>query len=379
MSGVVVAVGMRRPAVEAAARLGLRVVAVVEAEPGPVMRQRLHDAVIVSFDTPAERWSSVAVRLGSHRPTAVVALTERSVLPAAHLRAALGLPGQTVTSAVLCSDKRAMKRAVRAAGLACADFVEAGEGLSGAQVIDRLGLPLVLKNAIGSGSRGTCVVHDARDVPDWLPPGGMAESFVEGVEMSAETFALGGETLLFSPTQYLVPAWSSLVPAPLPPDDRAELRAMAEAARRALGVEEGMTHLEVFRTSDGLVFGEMAARPPGGHLMPLIALAYGVDPWEALWRVAQGERPDFPQAERCAAVRLLHPGAGTVAAVEGVERARSMPGVEAVSVRVRPGEALSPREGTGQEAGHILVTATTPAEAEARLRDAVAAIRIALA
>ncbi len=52
--------------------------------------------------------------------------------------------------------------------------------------------------------------------------------------------------------------------------------------------------------------------------------------------------------------------------------------MEEVSVRVRPGDALGVREGTGQEAGHVVVTGADAAEARARLAAAVAGVRIEL-
>ncbi|WP_420454956.1 ATP-grasp domain-containing protein [Rubrivirga sp.] len=376
----VVTVGLRPGALDAAERLGRPVVAVVEKPPGPKTAARLAGVVEAEFGAPPDRWRRVADDLRALDPAAVVALTERSVVPAARLRHALGMGGLTVEAAVRCSDKRAMKRAARAAGLACADVVEADDGLTGAEVVERLGLPLVLKTAVGSGGRGTRIVVDPADVPGRLAPGEMAESFVDGVEMSVETFVIDGETVFANPTAYLAPGWASLVPAPLAPDVRDAVLAHAEAARRALGVTSGMTHLEAFLTPDGPVFGELAARPPGGHLMPLLGLAYGVDPWEAVLRVALGETPELPtRADRVAAARILHPGPGTVRAVEGVEAARAMPGVEAVSVRVRAGVEVGPREGTGQEAGHVIVTGATAAQAEARLAAAAAAVRIEVA
>ena len=376
----VVAVGLRRGAVEAAARMGLPLVAVVDKRPGPRTEARLADVLHVDFEAPGagRPWGEVTGRLATLAPAAVVALTERAVLPAAQIRAALGLPGLSPEAARRCADKRAMKRAARAAGLRCADVVEAEEGLGADALVERLGLPLVLKAAVGSGGRGTRVVQDRADVPDRLPPGWMAESFVDGVEMSVETICADDRPLLVNPTRYLVPAWASLVPAPLGGQHQAVV-AHAEAARRALGVTSGITHLELFLTADGPVFGELAARPPGGHLMRLMALAYGVDPWEALLRVALGERPPLPdRAERTAAVQIVHPGPGTVHAVDGLGRARALAGVEEVSVRVRPGEVLAPRAGTGQEAGHVIVTGATAAHAEARLAAAVAELRLAV-
>lgn len=373
----VVTVGLRPGALDAAERLGRPVVAVVEKAPGPRAAARLAGVVVAPFDPEPEPWAAVADAVRGHDPAAVVPLTERSVPPAAHLAAALGLPGLTAEAARRCSDKRAMKRAARAAGIPCADVVEAEDGLSGAEIVERLGLPLVLKSAVGSGSRGTRIARDAADVPDALPPGWLAEAFVDGVEMSVESLVVDGQTVWISPTQYLEPAWASLVPAPLSDADRAAALALAEAARVALGVTAGMTHAELFLTPDGPVFGELAARPPGGHLMPLIHHAYGADPWEAVLRVAVGEPHGMPaEPTRVAAVRLLHPGPGTVTAAEGADAVRAMPGVEACALRVGLGDAVGPREGTGQEVGHVLVTGATAGEAEARLAGAMAELKV---
>ena len=375
--GTVALVGLRSGALDAAERLGLSVAAVVESPPGPKTRARLGAVVEADFDGPPGAWVAAADALRPLDPEAVVALTERSVVPAAHLRAALGLDGLSVETARQCTDKAAMKRAARAAGLVCAPYVEADEGLDADALVDRLGLPLVLKRCVGSGSRGTHVVRDRAGMPDRLGAGWLAEGFVEGVEMSAELLVADGEALFFNPTQYLVPAWASVVPAPLPEADRAAVRSVAETAARAFGVTRGMTHLEVFLTPDGPVFGEMAARPPGGHLMTLIRHAYGVDPWEAVLEVERGERPALPEAPaQAAAVWILHPGAGTVREADGVEAAQALPGVEAVALRVAPGDVVRPRGGTGEEVGHVVVTGETAAEAAARVRAAREVLRL---
>lgn len=378
----VVFVGLRAGALDAAERLGLGVVAVTEAPPGPKRAARLAGSVQADFDAPPAVWDAVASDLRAHRPAAVVALTERSVLPAARLRAALGLDGLTVEAARLCTDKRAMKRAARSAGLACADVVEAEDGLGADALVERLGLPLVVKPALGSGGRGARVCRTRAEVPDALEPGWMAESFVDGVEMSVETVAAPGGAVWTNPTQYVVPAWSSLVPAPpetVSPEagDLDAVAALAADARRALGVDRGMAHLEAFLTADGPTFGEMAARPPGGHLMALVRLAYGADPWEAVLRAELGEPHALPaRAERSAAAWILHPGAGRVTCAEGVEACRALPGVEDVSLRVAPGDVVGPRTGSGEEVGHVLVTGATAAEAEARVQAARDALRV---
>ena len=54
-----------------------------------------------------------------------------------------------------------MKRAARAAGLGCADVVEADDGLTADGLVERLGLPLVVKPAVGSGGGARVCRRDA--------------------------------------------------------------------------------------------------------------------------------------------------------------------------------------------------------------------------
>ena len=375
----VVFVGLRAGALDAAERMGIDVVAVTETAPGPNRAARLAASVQVPFDAPAEAWGEAAWSLRTHRPAAVVALTERSVLPAARLRAGLGLDGLQPHAAHLCTDKRAMKRAVRAAGIAVADVVEADDGLSPDALIERLGLPLVVKPVTGSGGRGTTVVRARAQLPGPLPEGWMAESFVDGVEMSVEAVG-GGGAVWSNPTRYLVPMWASLVPTPPETPGLDAALDLARAAREALGVGRGMTHTEVFVTERGPVFGELAARPPGGHLMALVRHAYGVDPWEAVLRSELGEAHGLPaRAARAAAAWIVHPGAGRVTRADGAETCWTLPGVEAVALRVEPGDEVRARAGSGEEVGHVIVTGETAAEAEARLRMARAALHVEVA
>ena len=371
----VVLVGLRGPAVEAAARLGLRTVLVTDRRPGPKTSALVADVVETAFDPSAAR--ELAMRLRPHRPEAILATTERSVELAAHLREALGLPGVGVEAARRCTHKGAMKTAIRAAGIACADFVLAEEGLSRDALVERLGLPLVVKPCLGSGGRGTSVVRRHADVPARLEAGWVAEAFVAGVEMSAEGIGWGGAMRGMSATQYLVPREANVVPAALGDEATDAVRRVHGAAWAALGVERGMTHLEVFLGDDGPVFGELAVRPPGGHLMRLIGLAYGVDAWATWIGIERGQAVDFPdRPERAAAVWILHPGAGVVEQADGIEAVREMPGVVEATLRARPGDVVPPRAGSGEEVGHIVVEGATAEEARARLEAARAALRL---
>lgn len=372
----VVLLGRRGGATRAARRMGLTVLQIADG-PSERVGPRRWTAPFRDEVGIADLAAELSEAAGARGIDAVVALTEAAVLPAAGLRAALGVDGQGVDSALACSDKVTMKRAARAAGLSCADFVAGGEESDAATVIDELGLPLVVKPRASSGSRDTFVARERADVPDELPADLMAESFVTGVEMSVESFVQGGRVIFENPTEYLRPGWANVLPAELDATTWSRVQAVSRTAIEALGVTDGITHCEVYIEPDVVHFGELAARPPGGHILELMSRAYDFDPWEVLLRLALGLPADLPtRAQRTAGVWLFHPGEGRLTAVTGLDRARELPGVVDLPFRAAVGDDVGRRVGVGQELGHVMVVGRNRDEAARRLETAHDTVRL---
>lgn len=325
----------------------------------------------LDFSAPSAAIITAAEALTENFPLdAVIALTEAAVYPAALLREHFRLPGLTPTQALASHDKWVMKKALAAAGIACAPMrLLEGRGLvdgePGAEdLVEALGLPLVLKERASSGSRGTIIARTLAEVREQMQPHHMAEGFVEGLEMSSEALVVNGRIVWSNFTQYLVPGWANVLPAPLEPVQQARLLDLHQQVVDTLGIERGLTHLEVFLTTEGPVVGEIAARPPGGLLMELIEEAYDFDPWRAFMMVETGQVPEFAPglASKCVGVFFLHPGQGTIKSIEGLEAARSIPGIDEVYASVRTGDAITPRYGVGQSVGRILASAACAEE-----------------
>ncbi|RME71786.1 MAG: ATP-grasp domain-containing protein [Planctomycetota bacterium] len=377
-AGCVLLVGDRQGALRAAERLGWPVLLLTETAPKPSRRRRLLDWRVVDLAGPVQETARAGIELASGREVrAVVAVVERATLPAALVRSRLGLPGLDPETARRCRDKVAMKEAAAAAGIACAVPEVIVQQTTAAGLLERHGTPVVIKRRDAAGGLGTVFARDAAAVAAHLEPGLIAERFVDGVEMSVETLRFRGQTLLTNLTRYLVPGWASVLPERLPPALEAAVLACNQRVLDALGVEHAMTHLELFLTPGGIVFGEVAARPPGGYLMELLETAYGFCPWEALLRIEAGERPELPQsASRHAGAWILHPGRpGQLLAVEGLEQARAVPGVLDVQCRARPGDPVPARDSTARSLGRILCAAADPDACARALERARAAIR----
>lgn len=380
-------VGFQRGVLPALRRLQRPAVALIGSDRALPEAPELEAARGIDLHGPPEPIAGVAESLLEGRePAAVVALSERTVLVAARLREHFGLGGNGPETALRCADKAVMKEAMEAHGIAVAPWRLVTAETRAEELLEILGSPVVLKPRRDSGGRGQSVLHDrpqlaralaelASDGSRTIGSGWLAEGWVDGVEMSLESFVHAGGARFHNPTEYFVPRHANVLPAALAREERDELTTFVELVLAAAGVERGVTHLELFRTARGPVLGELAIRPPGGRLMTLLQRAWGFDPWEAMLRLESGEPFDFPEApRRVAGVWILHPGRGRVASIEGLEEARKVPCVRRLTLKVAPGDVVGEREGSGQDIGSVYAEGAdrdTVAEALTRAHSAL--------
>jgi len=359
-SAPVVLVGYRRQALAAARRHG-PVVLVVDRAPPKSARVQAQKVVKVDFRDPKVGRELVCAALGGVRPRGIVALIERSVPTAAELAETFDLPGVRPAQAELFRDKVRMKERARAAGIRTAAYLAVTPETSAGELVTELGLPLVVKPRSSSGSRDLVIAKTLAEVRAAIQGAAraelIAEELVKGVEMSVESLVAGGSLLFTNPSEYLIHGHASIVPAGVSAAHRQGALGLNAEVLQAFGMADGITHLELFITQEGYVLGEVAARPPGGYLMDLIAGAYGFDPYDALLSIVCGESPDVPEASKlpgCAAVLVIHPGAGEVVGVSGIEAITALAGVERVRCSLRPGDVLGARRGVGESKGWVM-------------------------
>jgi len=195
------------------------------------------------------------------------------------------------------------------------------------------------------------------DVDKYMSLGLLAEAFVEGSEVSVETFVQEGKPIFHNITGYLHQWRKSVVPADVDKDLRAQILKINDEIIEKFGVDRGMTHAEFYLTKDGPVFGEIAIRPPGGYYMDLIKRVYGFDTWELYVNLSCENGPaDLEFKEQgCAAVYMIHPGAGKILSIEGVDKIKNkVKGIFEFSLRRELGDIILEHENTSNEVGHIL-------------------------
>ena len=115
--------------------------------------------------------------------------------------------------------------------------------------------------------------------------------------------------------------WAVVLPREVDTPRAERARKLGFAAVKALGLEDGMTHMEWFERADGsLAIGEIAARPPGAQLLHMTGVVHDIDVYRAWARAVVDGELDAPwnrkYAAGCAYLRGL--GRGRVVGVSGV-------------------------------------------------------------
>ena len=221
----------------------------------------------------------------------VVCLWEPVMILAAKLRESLGVPGLSVEQSIPFRDKVAMKAVLSKAGLRTPKDARCTNASEVFAAAERIGYPLIIKPIAGAGSADTyrCddkaalerAVQATRHVPEVS-----IEEYIDGEELTYDTVCAGGK-ILFENVSWYRPKpltcrlnpWISPQSIALRDLDTPEVRVGRELGRKviaALGFQDGMTHMEWFRTPKGeAVFGEIGGRAPGGRIVH--AMNYSCD------------------------------------------------------------------------------------------------------
>ncbi|MDF2867408.1 MAG: ATP-grasp protein [Gammaproteobacteria bacterium] len=356
-------VGFRKGALQAALALGYSVIIWQEKS----IPKRYLKYLVSTITTPYPDLSSpVAIeicgKLAGYKLTAIIATTEKAVVVAAKLREQLQLTGTSREIAIRCHDKWVMKQAAEQAGAKLTPYFDLTR-MPVSTVIEKLGFPIAIKQRCLSGSREIRFIHALHELSSASIEQGLAEKFVIGKEYSVESFIQDGKILFCNITEYYLPHIISIMPAELPENLHAEIVKLNRLIITHFQIKQGMTHLELYHTAEGIIFGEIALRPPGGYLMNLLELSYGFDAWQAFLCMELGLPFHFSQqALEVSAGWILHPGAGTIQNIAGVKDIKQHPLVKGFELKIKVGHQVNIRLGTGEDCGHILLAATQRTE-----------------
>ena len=309
-------------------------------------------------------------------------------------REVLGLEGPSLEVTRNFRDKGRMKSVLREAGLPTAAHAYVREERDAWELANRVGFPLIIKPPAGAGSRATLKVEDAQQLTRTLAeikPGAervwLAEEFLSGREFTWETVTIGGTPVFESIGRYYPGPldvvrndwmqWIVVLPRDISGPEFDDVKRVGRKTISALGLCEGMTHMEWFRRPDGrMAIGEIAARPPGAQIVRLMSWAHDTDLHRAWARAVVDKGFDGPFERKYAVgvAFLRGVGKGRVARIEGLDLAQKKMGELVVQSRLPT--LGQPKAGGYEGEGWAIVRHPDTAVVEQAVLDLVRTVKV---
>ncbi|WP_411574860.1 ATP-grasp domain-containing protein [Streptomyces fradiae] len=284
------------------------------------------DHAVADLDSTTDLLAAGRALAERHELAGVVTWSEWHLVPTARLARALGLLANSVEVMRSCRNKATARTLFARHGVPSAASMKARSLVEAGLATMTIGYPAVLKPAAFAGSIGVIRIDRPEQLPDaftFASAGAgqsredtavLVEEYLDGPEISVECVTHRGQTTAVAVTR------KSLGPPPyfeetghtIDPDDPllAQVAPVAAAAIKALGITDGVQHVEM-RLVDGrprLI--EVNARIGGDMIGHLVHLATGIDLPKAAADLSCGRTPDLtPTRHETAGIRMLYPTA----------------------------------------------------------------------
>ncbi len=283
-------------------------------------------------------------------------VTEVGVVSAAIASKELGLSCFSIETAMACTNKIVMRQKLKQGGVDVPLF-KGTDKLSEAKAFAKeAGFPLIVKPAVGSGSRGVRQVNKLEDIESAVESArkiskdGMAilEGFIEGEEVSVECLTYKGHTEVMGISDKIrtKPPYRTDIKVSYPTSydatTKANIISETKKAINAVGLENGITHTELLIKDQKARIVEIAARGGGFKIFDIMIPAIsGVSAVKACINMALGQVPDItPKYRKASLLYFFKETPGKLKNIEGEKKVRDLPGIIELTLTIKSGEII---------------------------------------
>lgn len=378
---------LQLPAIEKAVEMGLKVV-VLDMNPEAIGFNV--PGVIKEIISTIDIEDAVAAAKKYQIDGVMTLATDMPMRTVAAIAKECSLVGITEDTAIKATDKSVMRKALKDADVPVPKFFRVTNKDEFKAAVDSIDGSFMVKPADSSGSRGILKVEDRTNIIDaydytrHFSHNGVVvvEECMVGPEVSVETLAIDGDVHVIQITDKMTTGAPHFVEMghtqPTRLDCVEEIKRVAIAANRAVGINNGPSHTEIIVTKEGPKIVEIGARLGGDcittHLVPL---STGINMVEACIWIALGEKPDIKLLfQRGSAIRYFHQHAGIVKRIDGIQEAKRINGVKQISIVHDVGEQIGEITDSGSRMGFVIAQGENANEAARIAEDALDKILI---
>ncbi|MFA1676782.1 ATP-grasp domain-containing protein [Rhizobium mongolense] len=326
--------------------------------------------------------------------TGFTGLDESLYVRVARLCRHFDLPGPNPASIERCCDKFVQRELLAQAGIPMPAYRLATFTTDVESSAAEIGLPVIVKPALGSGSSGVRLCRDFDELKEhttyllggkhiWRSsPKILVEEFARGPNYSADT--MGNSVVAIGAADFGHPPHfvvrESIFPALLTADEHKRIADISLNCLRALGLGWGPANIEFRWTNRGPVVIEVNPRLPGWTTPRLIQLAYGLNIVAEHVKLVIGNQCNLRSSHsRTAIARFLVPDCdGVLDWIGGDSQAAAVPGVAEVKLYVEPNRPIVRKCDYLDSIGHVIAASASRTQTEAIIQRAVNLIRWAI-
>ena len=311
---------------------------------------------------------------------AIIPLNDYGVTTAAYVSQVMSLPGISLITAELATNKERMRLKWLADGLPCPNVFVAHSIKEIYEGVKIIGFPCILKPAHGCGgaSRGVVVIKAQKELRSAIEfstkfyddKTTLVETFIESEsEHSAEVLVFNGECYVLAISDkiktklpYRVDK-NVIYPTTLPILKQKELVNTIKESIVSLGINIGAVHIELATTRNGPILFELGARCGGGGTPePIVPFVTGVSMFVELVRILAGDLPETltPFLQRACNYHFLTPEKGKILTVSGLNRIKKNSCVLDFEMFKNAGDEIGEVQIGTDRSGFIIVGANSP-------------------
>jgi biotin carboxylase len=289
------------------------------------------------------------------------------------------IPGISYETAIKATDKAEMMKAFEEHGVEHPWYYVARGKDEFDTIKQMVTFPCIIKPTDNAGSRGVVLAHDKKELEKAYEYSHsearegtvIVEEYLQGPEFSIEVMVVDGEPNILQITDKLTTGAPHFVemghsqPSRQSEENQEKICNLAIRACKAVGIQIGPAHVELVLTKEGPKMVELGARLGGDcittHLVPL---STGIDMVSASIDVACGRKPDImSKFNKGSAIRYFHTSAGVLRAVDGIEEAKQIPGVQEIMIVKDMGTEIMDIGNSVDRIGFVIAQADTAEEA----------------
>jgi biotin carboxylase len=340
------------PTIRAAKRMGLKSI-VVDGSPNALYK----DEADIFYLADIKDHDKVLEVAQKEKVDGVICPGTDFPLTAAFVAHKMSLPGISLTSALICSNKNMQREELRKHGFYVPNFITVlnEEDLAN---VSALKYPLVVKPVDSMAARGSIAVINPLGLRSayWEAvkfsrrQKVIIEEFVEGMEFSIDSLSFNNDVKIYAFADRHFTLYPYFIenghtcPSILDEETRDEISKKYIEAVKVLGINIGAAKGDIKLTEKGIMIGEIAARISGGFLSGwTYPFTSGVNQHENLIRVHLGKAPiDYTEEKYgFSAERVLLSIPGKVKEIINLKIAEKYEGVEFIHMHIKEGEEVN--------------------------------------